>query len=61
MTRLLGISGSLRKTSFNTGLLRAATELTLDGATLLTRSIEGIPLYNADDEREQEYRPRCRR
>lgn len=53
MTRLLGISGSLRKASFNTGLLRAAIDLTPDGATLQARSIEGIPLYNGDDEREQ--------
>jgi NAD(P)H-dependent FMN reductase len=53
MTRLLGISGSLRQASFNTGLLRAATELTLDGATQLAGSIEGIPLYNGHDEREQ--------
>lgn len=53
MTRLLGISGSLRKASFNTGLLRAAIDLTPDGATLQAGSIEGIPLYNGDDEREQ--------
>lgn len=52
MTRLLGISGSLRKASFNTGLLRAAAELAPEGATLLMGSIAGIPLYNGDDERE---------
>lgn len=53
MTRLLGISGSLRKASFNSGLLRAAVDLAPEGATLLAGSIEGIPLYNGDDEREQ--------
>lgn len=53
MIRLLGISGSLRRASFNTGLLRAATALALDGATLQVGSIAGIPLYNGDDEREQ--------
>ena len=53
MTRLLGISGSLRKASFNSGLLRAATELAPDGVALLAGSITGIPLYNGDDEREQ--------
>lgn len=53
MARLLGISGSLRKASFNTGLLRAAIDLVPDGATLQAGSIAGIPLYNGDDEREQ--------
>src|SRR5690242_4563901 len=53
MTRLLGISGSLRKASFNSGLLRAAVDLAPEGTTLLAGSIEGIPLYNGDDEREQ--------
>lgn len=53
MTRLLGISGSLRKASFNSGLLRAAIDLAPDGATLLAGSIAGIPLYNGDDEQEQ--------
>jgi NAD(P)H-dependent FMN reductase len=28
MVKLIGISGSLRRASFNTALLRAATELT---------------------------------
>ena len=53
MTRLLGISGSLRKASFNSGLLRAATGLAPEGVTLQAGSIAGIPLYNGDDEREQ--------
>jgi len=53
MTRLLGISGSLRKASFNSGLLRAATGLAPEGVTLQAGSIVGIPLYNGDDEREQ--------
>ncbi|WID98824.1 NADPH-dependent FMN reductase [Bosea vestrisii] len=52
MTRLLGISGSLRTASFNTGLLRAAVDLAPAGATLLAGSIHGIPLYNGDDEGE---------
>ncbi|MGO4740736.1 NADPH-dependent FMN reductase [Bosea sp. 2KB_26] len=52
MTRLLGISGSLRKASFNTGLLRAAIDLAPEGVTLAAGSIHGIPLYNGDDERE---------
>lgn len=52
MARLLGLSGSLRKASFNSGLLRAAVDLAPAGTTLLAGSIEGIPLYNGDDERD---------
>ena len=51
--RILGISGSLRKASFNTALLRAATELVPDGATLeLSQEIGTLPLYD-DDVRER--------
>jgi NAD(P)H-dependent FMN reductase len=50
MTRIVGISGSLRKASFNAALLREAQTLMPDGATLEIVSIAGIPLYNADDE-----------
>lgn len=48
--RLVGISGSLRKGSFNTALLRAAIELAPGGVELVQASIAGIPLYNADEE-----------
>ncbi|MCV2869086.1 NAD(P)H-dependent oxidoreductase [Defluviimonas sp. WL0002] len=50
MTRILGISGSLRELSFNAGLLRAAVALAPAGVVLDARSIKGVPLYNADDE-----------
>ena len=50
MTTIFGISGSLRKGSYNAGLLRAAAELMPDNSRLETGSIEGIPLYNADVE-----------
>lgn len=50
MTRILGLSGSLRQGSFNTGLLRAAADLAPAGTTLEVATIEGIPLYNADVE-----------
>lgn len=50
MTRLLGISGSLRRASFNSGLLRAAAALAPDGVTLTAGTIAGIPLYDADEE-----------
>ena len=48
MTKLIGISGSLRRASFNTALLHAAAALMPDGATLSIRTLHGIPLYDAD-------------
>ena len=50
MSKIVGISGSLRRGSFNSALLRAAAELMPQGAELKIESIEGIPLYNADVE-----------
>jgi NAD(P)H-dependent FMN reductase len=47
---VFGLSGSLRKASYNAGLLRAAVELMPENARLETATIEGIPLYNADVE-----------
>ena len=46
--RVLGIAGSLRKASFNRGLLRAATELLPDGMSLEAYEIAALPLYNGD-------------
>lgn len=46
--RLVGLSGSLRKASTNTALLRAAAELTPADVTLEIRSIHDVPLYDAD-------------
>ncbi|NEI72659.1 NAD(P)H-dependent oxidoreductase [Rhizobium lusitanum] len=46
--KILGISGSLRKGSFNTALLHAAAELAPSGVELIARTIHGVPLYNAD-------------
>lgn len=48
MTRLVGISGSLRKASFNASLLRAAAAVMPNGAELIVGSIHGIPLYDGD-------------
>ena len=52
MTTILGLSGSLRRASFNTGLLRAAAELapelTPAGTTILQGAIREVPLYDAD-------------
>lgn len=48
MTKLIGISGSLRKGSFNTALLRAAAEHMPAGTSLEIASIREIPLYDGD-------------
>jgi chromate reductase len=48
MTKLVGISGSLRRGSFNTALLRAAATLLPADASLEIRTLHDIPLYNAD-------------
>jgi chromate reductase len=46
--RLLGISGSLRKASANTAILKALTEAVADKATLEIFPLHDIPLYNQD-------------
>lgn len=48
MTKLVGISGSLRKGSYNTALLRAAEAMMPDGTELLIGKINDIPLYDGD-------------
>ena len=49
--RVLGISGSLRRDSFNSGLLRAAAELLPSGVELeLFDGLKAIPPYDADDD-----------
>jgi chromate reductase len=50
MTKILGLSGSLRKGSYNAGLLRAAAELAPDGVTVDIGSIRDVPLYDGDVE-----------
>lgn len=52
MTKLLGISGSLRKASFNTALLKAAQAVAPDGVEFETATLHGIPLYDGDVEAE---------
>jgi chromate reductase len=49
-TRILGISGSLRRDSYNSAVLRAAVELAPEGAVVETFTLEGIPPFNQDDE-----------
>lgn len=48
--RILAFSGSLRKASFNTGLLRAAEQVTPDDVTIDIHDLADIPLYDADVE-----------
>ncbi len=52
MTHIVAIAGSLRRHSFNLGLLNAARDLMPDGAALSVHRIAGIPLYDADEEAE---------
>ncbi|HEX4917354.1 MAG TPA: NADPH-dependent FMN reductase [Limnobacter sp.] len=44
----LGISGSLRKVSCNTGLLRAVADQLPAGVTFQMADLSEVPLYNAD-------------
>ena len=48
--KLLGMSGSLRKRSFNTALLQCCLELLPDGVTLEIFDLAPIPHYNHDIE-----------
>jgi len=50
MTRILALSGSLRRDSFNTHLLQAAKALAPAGVELDVRTLHGIPLYDGDVE-----------
>ncbi len=50
MVRILGVSGSLRKGSYNAALLRAAVEAAPEGVELVLGTIRGVPLFDADEE-----------
>jgi len=50
MTTIIGLSGSLRKGSFNASLLRAAAATAPEDCTVQIESIHAIPLYDADVE-----------
>lgn len=50
MTRIAAISGSLRRQSFNTALLKAAAALMPEHASLDVVPIDRIPLYDGDVE-----------
>ena len=48
MTTIVGLGGSLRRASINSGLLRAAAELVPQGTILAVHGVRGIPLYDGD-------------
>jgi len=49
-TRILGFAGSLRRASYNRGLIRAAGELASSGIVVEVFDLAEIPLYNQDVE-----------
>lgn len=49
--KILGIPGSLRKGSYNRGLIRAAQQLLPQGASMETFDLVGIPPFSEDDEK----------
>lgn len=48
--RVLGLSGSLRKASFNSAALRTVAQLLPDGISFRVSGLGAIPFYNADVE-----------
>jgi len=51
--RLLGLSGSLRRASNSTAVLRGLQDALAPKAALDVFSLQGLPLYNEDDDGEQ--------
>jgi chromate reductase, NAD(P)H dehydrogenase (quinone) len=47
---ILGVAGSLRRASFNRGLIRAAVEVAPPGTSVTSWDLGEIPLFNADVE-----------
>lgn len=50
MPTLIGLSGSLRRGSYNSAVLRCAATMMPAGSQLVIESIAGIPLYDGDAE-----------
>ncbi len=56
--KILGLAGSLRRASFNRGLIRAARELAPEGVTIEPyEKLEKIPFFNRDVEQEGDPAP----
>jgi chromate reductase len=53
----VAIAGSLRASSYNRGLLRAAQDLAPRGLTITIRDLAPLPLYNADVEAQGDPEP----
>jgi chromate reductase, NAD(P)H dehydrogenase (quinone) len=49
--KLIAISGTLRKASTNTGLLRALKDIAPEGVEIEVATLHGIPLYDGDVEK----------
>ena len=54
---VLGIAGSLRRASFNRGLIRAAAEIAPAGMRIVVHDLSSIPLFNSDLEAEGDPEP----
>lgn len=54
---ILGIAGSLRRGSYNRGLIRAAIELAPAGTKLVSHDLGDLPLFNADVEAQGDPQP----
>ena len=50
MITVVGLSGSVRRGSYNSAVLRAAASMMLAGSELRIESIAAIPLYDGDAE-----------
>jgi chromate reductase, NAD(P)H dehydrogenase (quinone) len=61
MLTVIGISGSLRRASYNAAVLRAAAATKPDDCELRIESIAGIPLYDGDLEASQGIPPEVSR
>ena len=53
----LGIAGSLRRASYNRGLIRAAVEVAPEGTRVIAYELADIPMYNADVEADGDPEP----
>jgi len=49
--KILGISGSLRNASYNTALIRAASEMLPTGMRLEMLDLADLPMFNVDTEK----------
>src|SRR5262249_35292235 len=54
--RILGIVGSLRRNSYNRSALCAAAKLVPEGAILESFDLDGIPLFNQDEDQHPPFR-----